>query len=288
MGYMHIENLYKNQEILIFKECFALEKLHGTSVHLSFNTDNLHFFSGGESHEKFVKLFDKEKLIEKFKEMNLTNITIYGEGYGGSQQAMSETYGKELKFCAFDVKIGDSWLSVPDADKLVTSLGLEFVHYERISTDLVEIDKQRDLPSVQAKRNGILEDKKREGVVLRPIIEVKKNNGERIICKHKGPDFSETKKERKVIDPKQLEVLSKAEEIAEEWVTFNRLTHVLQRFPENVNVESTGEIIKAMLEDVYREAEGEIVESKESTKAISKKTAKMFNEFLRNKLQENF
>ena len=29
MGYIHIGNLYKDQEILLFKECYALEKIHG-------------------------------------------------------------------------------------------------------------------------------------------------------------------------------------------------------------------------------------------------------------------
>jgi hypothetical protein len=29
MGYASIPNLYKNQEILIFKRCYALEKIHG-------------------------------------------------------------------------------------------------------------------------------------------------------------------------------------------------------------------------------------------------------------------
>lgn len=35
MGYMHIDNLYKNQDMLIFRECYALEKIHGTSAHVS-------------------------------------------------------------------------------------------------------------------------------------------------------------------------------------------------------------------------------------------------------------
>ena len=29
MGYQHIDNLYKNQSILMFRECYALEKIHG-------------------------------------------------------------------------------------------------------------------------------------------------------------------------------------------------------------------------------------------------------------------
>ena len=32
MGYLHIENLYKAQDILLFRECYALEKVHGTAA----------------------------------------------------------------------------------------------------------------------------------------------------------------------------------------------------------------------------------------------------------------
>ena len=32
MAYMHIENLYRNQNILLFKQCYCLEKIHGTSA----------------------------------------------------------------------------------------------------------------------------------------------------------------------------------------------------------------------------------------------------------------
>lgn len=30
MSYLHIPNLYKDQTILLLRECFALEKVHGT------------------------------------------------------------------------------------------------------------------------------------------------------------------------------------------------------------------------------------------------------------------
>jgi intein/homing endonuclease len=29
MSYLHINNLYKDREILLFKECYAMEKIHG-------------------------------------------------------------------------------------------------------------------------------------------------------------------------------------------------------------------------------------------------------------------
>jgi len=69
MGYMHIDNLYKNQDILMFKECYACEKIHGTSAHVSWKNGKLSFFSGGVEYLEFVNLFDQEKLTDKFTEL---------------------------------------------------------------------------------------------------------------------------------------------------------------------------------------------------------------------------
>ena len=45
MGYMHIDNLYKNQDVLMFREAYALEKIHGTSAHVAYGPGGLTFFS---------------------------------------------------------------------------------------------------------------------------------------------------------------------------------------------------------------------------------------------------
>jgi hypothetical protein len=284
MGYQEIENLYKCRDILLFKECYATEKIHGSSFHILFKDNTLHFFAGGEKEENFRKMFDVPSLIEKFKLLNITYpITVYGEGYGGKMQAMSKSYGKVLKFIAFEVKVGERWLSVPDAEQIVLQLGLEFVHYRKIPTTLETIDAEILLDSEQAIRNGMGPGHKREGVVLRPLIEVYKNNGARIIAKHKRTDFSETKNTRPLnIDPKHLEILDDAEKIAEEWVTNMRLAHVLQTIQEPHDLTKCGEVCKAMIEDVFKEAKGEIVESKECLQAcrktIGKKTIALYKE----------
>lgn len=276
MGYLSIKNLYKDTDILLFKECYALEKIHGTSAHIRWNKlEGLGFFSGGESYERFVKLFNKEKLEQELNKLCLESIFIYGEFYGGKCQGMSETYGKEMKFVVFDVKIDDNWLNVPNAEEITKKLGLEFVSYSKISTNLEEIDKERDKPSVQAIRNSCGENKLREGIVLRPLIELTKNNGDRIIVKHKGEKFSETKTKREV-NPDKLKVLENANEIANEWVTEMRLNHVLDRLGNPTEIEKTGEVIKTMIEDVTREAKDEIVESKEVSHAIGKRTAELY------------
>jgi hypothetical protein len=275
MGYLHIENLYKNQEIMLFRECYALEKIHGTSAHVAWRDGAVWFHAGGEKHENFVKLFNAFDLAQKFQEMGHEKVVIFGEAYGGKQQAQSWRYGKDLKFIAFDVKVGDWWLDVSNAEQVTTRMGLEFVSYVRIPTDIESLDAARDAPSVQAKRNGIVEDQRMEGVVLRPLKEFHDNSGERIISKHKRPEERETRTPREVGDPAKLAVLEAADAIANEWVTPTRLEHVLDKLGP-VTIADTAKVIMAMIEDVTREAKGEIVDSKEARKAISSATARLF------------
>lgn len=314
----------------MFRECYALEKIHGTAAGFSFNqsTNELSFQSGGESHSRFVALFNQEQIVQSIKGLSIPvdqTIEIYGEAYGGSQQGMSHTYGKELKFIVFDVKIGDNFLSVPDAEDVAKKLGLEFVFYKKCSlvrcnvreddanevvTMLSEIDAERDAPSVQAVRNGvstyvghnvltkengdnvvyyagnrILNPRPREGVVLRPLVEMKLNNGSRIIVKHKGDSFKETATPRPVVDPAKLVVLEEATAIANEWVTNTRLEHVLQKLPTPHDMSLVPQLIKAMTEDVLREGEGEIVVSDAAKKAIGKKAVELFKAHLNSQIK---
>jgi len=297
IGYLHIHNLYKDQKIMMFRECYALEKIHGSSAHISFNAETqrfdnvdgelvltnngISFFSGGESHERFVEIFkDNQLLVDKLGD--LYQATVYGEVYGGKCQGMSNTYGKEMKFVAFDVKINGMWLSVPQAEEFCKECNLEFVDYVKIETTIKAIDEQRDRDSVQAVRNGVGEGKKREGVVLRPLVEFTRNDGERVMAKHKGDDFKETKTPRQVT-PEQLKVLEDAEAVAEEWVTPMRVVHVLDKLG-NPGMEKMKDVIFAMQEDVKREGEGEIVWSKAVEKAIGRATALGFKNHLQAQL----
>jgi|SRR5579863_4855010 len=285
MGYLHIENLYKNQTIMLFKECYALEKIHGTSAHISFKDGQLHLNSGGEKHDNFVKLFDQEALAKGMADLGAMEVVVFGEAYGGKQQGQSWRYGKELRFVAFDVKIGDCWLDVPNAEQVARRLGLDFVHWKQVSTDIEALNAERDTPSEQARRNGVEGDQPREGVVLRPLVEFRMNNSDRVISKHKRDEERETKTARKVDDPAKLQVLQETEAIALEWVTETRLQHVLDKLPQGIGVEATGQVIAAMVEDVTREATGEILDSKEARKAIGARAAKLFKKRFTDALQ---
>jgi len=286
MGYLHIDNLYKNQTIMLFKECYAMEKIHGTSAHIGwkFTEDKINFFTG-ENHKLFLSLFDEDNLRACFEAIFPDqDVTIFGEHYGGKCQGMSHTYGKESKFTAFDVKVGELWLNVPNAENVCNQFDIEFVSYEKIDVTLDNLTTERDKMSVQAIRNGMGIGHKREGIVCRPLVEMRLNHGGRVICKYKPDEEMETKTKR-VVSEEDLKVLSDAKEIAEEWVTNLRLEHVLQKFPEGTSMESMGDIIKAMIEDVYREGRDEIVESKAVGKAIGGVTVQLFKAKLQSTLK---
>ena len=290
MGFMHINNLYKDQRVLLFKEVFALEKVHGTSAHIGWSATadaqaGPCYFSGGESHERFRALFDHEILRSGFLALGHAGVTVYGEAYGGKQQGMKATYGSDLRFIVFDVQVGESWLSVPDMEQVATGLGLEVVPYVRVPAEIGALDVERDRPSEVAVRRGMGGDRPREGVVLRPLVEMRCNNGERVIAKHKRDDFSERATPQKVVDPSKLEVLAAADAIAQEWVSAMRLAHVLDKIP-GAGIEAMPVVIRAMVEDVEREAAGEIVVSKEARAAIGKRTAQLFKERLQMRLHE--
>lgn len=289
MGYLKIPNLYKDNRILQFKEIYALEKVHGTSAHIQWSKGKVSFFSGGETHEKFVALFNEEALTEKFKALEYPEevvIRIHGEAYGGKQQGMSKTYGPKLCFIGFDVRIGDNWLSVRDAEVFCLKFDVEFVPYKLIHAEERLLNEERDQRSFVAIRRGMGDGHIREGVVFRPPFEVKLNDGSRCIAKHKRDEFRETKSPRPVLDPEKLKVLDQAEAIAEEWVVPMRLQHVLGKlFPggQQPDMSDIPNIIIAMVGDVYTEGKGEIVEGKDVARAIGNRTVQLFKQHLKAK-----
>lgn len=285
MGYRHIENLRRNQTILMFKECWAMEKIHGTSAHIRWDADHaeqIKFYSGGEKHEKFVSLFDIDALRESFLRLGRDQMVVYGEAYGGKQQGMSKLYGPQLCFVVFEVMTGaDTWLNVPNSAGVAESLGLEFVPFQKCSTDLDELTALRDAPSRIAVRRGC-EPAIGEGLVLKPLQEFRDHRNERIIVKYKTEQFSERKSKKDTkVEPARAEQLTEAEAIANEWVTDMRLRHVIGALEAAKQRSLASRDIPALLammqEDVTREGGDELVMSQDAARAIKRKTVELFN-----------
>lgn len=289
MGYMKIENLYRNTDIMAFRECYALEKVHGTSAHVQWSNGKVTLFSGGETHAKFAALFDVDALAEKFAAQEHPEdavVRIHGEAYGGKQQGMRKTYGPDTCFIAFDVRIGDVWLDVPKAEAFCTEFGIEFVPYEKVPTTKEALDAERDRDSIVAIRRGMGTGHIREGVVLRPPFEVRLNSGSRIISKHKRDEFRETRAPRD-LDPEKLAVLKDAEAIADEWCVPMRLQHVLGKLEvggTRLEMRDVPRVIEVMVNDIYTEGAGEIVKSKDAARAIGHKTVQLFKRHLQSRI----
>jgi hypothetical protein len=278
MSYHHIENLYKDPTILLFRECYALEKIHGTSARVAWRENRVWLSSGGAPEAEFKVLFDQPALAIAFFALGHPSVEIFGEAYGGKEQGQAWRYGPDLRFVAFEVRIGEEWLAVPEAERVVRRMGLEFVHYARVSTDAV--DAERDAPSVQARRNGVVGDQPREGVVLRPLIELVHPDGSRLIAKHKRDE------ERETATPRRVGVFAQmlgrhAGAVAYEWVTPRRLEHVLQKLPAATTVAATRDVIAAMIEDVLREGAGEVEDCHDVRRAIGARAAELFQEHLK-------
>lgn len=283
MSYLHIPNLYRPeaQKILDFKTVYVLEKIHGTSAHVAWRDGAVRLFPGGESLERFSAIFGAalpsvESLAERFRATFAdAAVAVYGEAYGGKCQGMSKTYGPTLSFVAFDVKAADKWLAVPQAADVCAKLGMPFVWWDLVEASVQSMDAARDRDSEQAKRNGIVEPRIMEGVVIRPPFEVALNNGERLIAKHKRPEFAERKTIPNV-DPAAREIMENAQAVADEWVTPMRLSHVLDKLGNPSSHKDIAAVVAAMVEDVTREASGEIVDDKAVRRAISGAAVKLY------------
>ena len=293
MGYMKIPNLYKDQRLLCFNTLYATEKVHGTSAHLRWDGERIHLFSGGEKHERLAEVFDFGVLTERFHDVvGAKPCKVYGESYGGKMQGMRESYGDAVAFTAFEVGFpGDGhevFLDVERAADLVAQLGLEFMPFVKLVAEsraemVALLDAERDRTALVSEMRGVEGYRMREGIVIRPPFEVRLNSGGRLIAKHKRPEFSETKTKR-VLDPAKQEVLRQATAIAAEWVTPMRLEHVVGALTLDgvePGIERTGDVVKAMVDDVVVEGEGEFVDSRDARKAIGKRAAQMFRERLR-------
>lgn len=114
-----IEGKFRNEcvEYLKDNEWIFTEKVDGTNiriywdghkVHIGGRTDNANL--PGDLVTYLYNLFMTNEVEQLFEQkFGLTEVYLFGEGYGGSIQAGSK-YSKEKKFILFDVLVGDIFL----------------------------------------------------------------------------------------------------------------------------------------------------------------------------------
>ena len=165
------------------------EKVDGTNIRIMFDGEVITF--GGKSDKAQIPATLLNRLNERFlpqldnfKEIFEGEVCLYGEGYGAKIQKGGGNYRQDQDFVLFDVLIDGWWLQRKDMAKIA----------EQLSLDLVPLVDFGTLPDmIERAREGFRSawgNFRAEGIVARPIVELKARNGSRIITKIKYKDFS--------------------------------------------------------------------------------------------------
>jgi len=108
-------------------------------------------------------------------------VIFYGEGFGGSIQRGKHEYGTEKRFVLFDISVNGRFLPFYDVINIGEACGLDVVDSKSGSLqDAIEFVRA-GFPS---KYGG-----QAEGLVLRPLVELYDQYGNRVIAKVKTRDF---------------------------------------------------------------------------------------------------
>lgn len=135
--------------------------------------------------ERFSGQATEEMFEQKFGE---TTAILFGEGFGGKIQAAGKRYSQNEDFILFDVYMPDSdlWLSMDNVREIS-----EYFHIQTVPL-LFEgtIEQAVELVSTNNLKPKMSEEYL-EGVVGRPLYELRDRRGNRLMVKIKGSMFKE-------------------------------------------------------------------------------------------------
>lgn len=211
-----LEGQWSTPELEYLKDLYwdATEKVDGTNIRVVWgpyanNQAGAYGYSRESDSDFAVMFFGRTKdaqmppfLLEKLKsifthqlmESTFGNkpVTLYGEGYGARIQKGGGNYiPNDTGFIMFDVLIDRWWLRRDAMMDIATKLAIPVVPMvNRFTLPLaIELIKNQVCHSSLRTDGGLA-----EGLVLRPPVELRDRNGERIITKVKHKDFTHGKK----------------------------------------------------------------------------------------------
>lgn len=173
-------------EYLAYNIWTFTEKVDGTNIRVMWDGHSIKF--GGKTDNANIpsKLFNS--LNEMFdcsvlKQLNSTDVCLYGEGYGAGIQKGGGNYRQDNNLVLFDVKIGDWWLKREDVEDIAKDLKI----------DVVPIIGQGTLyEGINLVKSGLKSqwgDFIAEGVVAKPAVELLARDGSRVVAKIKHKDY---------------------------------------------------------------------------------------------------
>lgn len=164
------------------------EKVDGTNIRVHWNGEDITI--GGRTDNAQVPTF----LLAALKPLysadlwrsifpDANDVTLYGEGYGPKIQK-GDHYRQDHALVAFDVRVGDWWLSRENILDVAAKLSLDVVPLLGTFT-LREAVTAVKTQSIESRWQGA----RIEGIVGHPAVDLYTRKGERIMAKIKVKDF---------------------------------------------------------------------------------------------------
>lgn len=187
-----VEGHFRNETIEFLKnlDWEFTEKIDGTNIRVYWDGHKVSFYGRTEKSQipqdlvnRLIYLFggnaNEELFEQKFGE---NSVMLIGEGYGGNIQG-NLGYRDDVDFILFDVLIADNFLTRENVKDIANYFNIETV-------PTIMIGKLQDgIDYVKTKPKSKIGTANSEGLVARPLIELKTRTGERVITKIKVRDF---------------------------------------------------------------------------------------------------
>ena len=187
------ENVYRNETVKFLKDIDweFTEKIDGTNIRIVWDGHKVSYYGRTDKAQipsqlmnRLIELFggdvNEEMFEQKFGEKN---VMLIGEGYGAKIQNGS-SYREDSDFILFDVLINDNYLSRENVKSIANYFNIDVV-------PTIMVGKLQDgINWVKTKPKSKIGTANSEGLVARPLVELKNRTGNRIILKIKVRDFS--------------------------------------------------------------------------------------------------
>jgi ATP-dependent RNA circularization protein (DNA/RNA ligase family) len=186
-----LEGEFSLPEFEYLKDCawWIEEKVDGTNIRVDWDGEAIVTIAGRTADAQIPtflqsKLWERFRDTENYKELELPPFTLYGEGYGAKIQKGGGDYISDgVDFILFDVMINDIWLDRENVWDFANKLGVKHTPIVMVGTLMGAIELCKKGFQSQLRKTAP------EGVVCRPIFELRRRNSERIITKCKLKDF---------------------------------------------------------------------------------------------------
>ena len=186
------ENIFRNETVEFLKdiEWEFTEKIDGTNIRVFWDGHKVSYYGRTDKAQipsqlmnRLIELFggdtNEEMFEQKFGE---TPVMLIGEGYGAKIQKGGD-YRQDNDFILFDVCINDNYLSRENVKDIANFFNIDVV-------PTIMIGKLQDgIDYVKIKPKSKIGTANAEGLVARPLIELRDRTGKRVIVKIKVHDF---------------------------------------------------------------------------------------------------